>query len=373
MAPVEIKLIAFYLPQFHPIPENDAWWGKGFTEWTNVARARPLFGGHYQPHLPGELGFYDLRVAEVREAQADLAREAGLTGFCYYHYWFQGKRLLHRPIDEVLAARRPDFPFCLCWANENWTRRWDGMETEILLQQTYSAEDDLNHIEALLPFFKDRRYITVEGKPLFLVYKASKHPDIRAALDLWRRKAAQNGLPGLFLCNVEIDLPDHGFGPQHGFDASVEFAPDWVFLPRCNRDSFFWKALGRLGVKCKNSIRHSVYDYADLAGRMMAKPPAPYPLLPCVTPSWDNSARRKRYARIFHGSTPEKYEQWLATVIQRERQRPGGKGLVFINAWNEWAEGNHLEPCQKWGRQYMEATRRALEQACCARQNVGRI
>src|SRR5215475_4957626 len=180
------RLVAFYLPQYHPIPENDEWWGTGFTEWTNVVSAKPVFAGHYQPHLPADLGFYDLRLPEVRQAQADLARNHGIHGFCYYHYWFQGRRLLRRPFDEVLRSGQPDFPFCLCWANENWTRVWDGSDKKLLIEQTYSADDDLAHIRWLAPAFRDPRHIRVEGKPLFLVYRARKLPDPLRTTSLWR-------------------------------------------------------------------------------------------------------------------------------------------------------------------------------------------
>jgi lipopolysaccharide biosynthesis protein len=358
-----IKLIAFYLPQYHPIPENDAWWGRGFTEWRNVVRAKPLFKGHYQPHLPADVGFYDLRVPEVRELQAQIAREYGIHGFCYYHYWFNGKRLLNRPLDDIVASGSPDFPFCLCWANESWSRRWDGLEKEMLMAQTYSDEDDVRHIEALIPYFKSPSYITVEGKPLFLVYKASRHPNISHALDIWREAAKKHGLNGIYLCNVESEPDEHGIGIPKGFDAAVEFAPDWGNLPKSNRNYFVWRAIAKLGLKSKNSIRHYVYDYEALVDKMLDKKIASYPRIPCVTPMWDNSARRKEFAKIFHGSTPEKFERWLTVVINRELQKKNSPGIVFINAWNEWAEGNHLEPCQKWGTEYLEATRRALSQA----------
>src|ERR1035438_6297622 len=193
------RAIAFYLPQYHPIPENDAWWGKGFTEWISVTKARPLFKGHYQPQLPADLGFYDLRVPEARRAQAGLAREYGIHGFCYYHYWFHGKRLLERPFNDVLESGKPAFPFCLCWANENWTRRWDGKEEQVLLKQVYSIEDDIQHIRALLPVFKDSRYIKVNGKPVFLVYRIGNLPAPAETLRRWREEAAKAGLPGLYI------------------------------------------------------------------------------------------------------------------------------------------------------------------------------
>jgi lipopolysaccharide biosynthesis protein len=220
------RLIAFYLPQYHPIPENDAWWGKGFTEWTNVTKAKPLFPGHLQPHLPADLGFYDLRLPEVRQAQADLAREYGINGFCYYHYWFNGKQLLERPFDEVLTSGVPDFPFCLCWANENWTRRWDGEEQEVLAAQKYSLEDDLEHIRALMPAFKDRRYLKIHGKPIFLVYQIQMLPSAEATANIWRDEAVKAGLPGLYLCFVTSISRMAQVDPSTvGFDAVIEFPP----------------------------------------------------------------------------------------------------------------------------------------------------
>ena len=220
------KLIAFYLPQYHPVPENDQWWGEGFTEWRNVMEGKPLFRGHYQPHIPADLGFYDLRVEETRDAQAKLAEEHGIHGFCYYHYWFNGKRILERPFNEVLKSGKPDFPFCLCWANENWTRVWDGGENHILLEQNYNERDDLEHIRALIPAFKDPRYIMIDGKPLFLVYRTESLPDPKKTAEIWRTEARKSGIKELYLARVESFTAN--VNPNEiGFDASVEFAPDW--------------------------------------------------------------------------------------------------------------------------------------------------
>ena len=202
-ASVALRLIAHYLPQFHPIPENDRWWGKGFTEWTNVTKAQPLFEGHYQPHLPGELGFYDLRLGETRIAQAELARAHGIHGFCYYHYWFNGKKVLERPLNEMLRSGKPDFPFCICWANENWTRTWDGQDSHILLKQEYSADDDRRHIRELFRIFDDRRYIRVNAKPLFLVYRTENMPDPSRTAAIWREEARKAGIGEIYLCKVE--------------------------------------------------------------------------------------------------------------------------------------------------------------------------
>jgi lipopolysaccharide biosynthesis protein len=354
------RLIAFYLPQYHPIPENDAWWGRGFTEWTSVVRARPRFRGHEQPHLPADLGFYDLRLPEARAAQAELARQHGIFGFCYYHYWFNGRRLLERPFQEVLDSHEPDFPFALCWANENWTRAWDGTERDLLLRQQYSPEDDHAHLRWLSVAFADKRYIRVDGKPLFLVYRASNLPEPRRTTDIWRAEAARLGVGELFLCHVESSWLDQVQPIARGFDAAVEFAPDWRELgPLLARDrEARWRR--RLNLSSPY-LDNNVYSYQTLAARMLAKPQPDYLRFPCVTPSWDNSARRNTGATILIDSTPENYRQWLSTVLRRIGHKPAEHHVCFINAWNEWAEGNHLEPCQRWGRAYLEATRSVLE------------
>jgi lipopolysaccharide biosynthesis protein len=363
-----IRAIAFHLPQFHPIPENDAWWGKGFTEWANVVRAKPLFPGHDQPHLPSDLGFYDLRLAEARAAQAELAAEYGIYGFCYYRYWFHGRQVLERPVDEVLKTGEPDFPFCLCWANENWTRRWDGRDKEILLEQRYSAADDLAHIRAMIPFFLDRRYIRVLDRPLFAVYRASKLPDPRRTTDLWRREAERVGLRGLFLVRVE-SFSDECSDPRPlGFDQSVEFQPRWAVLANSRILRRKWWQRRKLRTAEPAFYDHLICEYEALMRDGLEEAPPPYPRIPCVCPGWDNSPRRKTSAVIFTNSTPELYEHWLHEIVNRQSARiefSGNSGIppesmVFINAWNEWAEGNHLEPCEKWGRAYLEATRRAL-------------
>ena len=341
------KLIAIYLPQFHPIPENDRWWGKGFTEWTNVAKATPLFNGHHQPHVPAELGFYDLRLPEVRKAQADLAREHGIHGFCYYHYWFNGKLLLERPIQDVLKSGEPDFPFCLCWANENWTRRWDGGDHEVLMEQKYSEQDDRDHIRYLAEYFRDPRYIRVDGKPLFLVYRANRMPDPSKTTRIWREEARRLGIGELYLCRVESFPDEHTDPAASGFDAAVEFQPDWTQVG---------PPVHHLADKdCR------IYRYGDVAQRMMNKAAPPYKRFPCVTPRWDNSPRWKRGATIFVDSTPELYERWLRATLETFKPASPEENFVFLNAWNEWGEGNHLEPDARFGRGYLEATRRALD------------
>lgn len=357
----DLRAIAFYLPQFHPIEENDEWWGKGFTEWRNVTKAKPLFPGHYQPHLPSDLGFYDLRLPEVRAAQAELARQYGIHGFCYYHYWFNSRRILERPFNEVLESGKPDFPFCLCWANENWTRVWDGGEKNVLLGQNYSDEDDRAHIESLLPAFRDPRYIRVDGRPLFLVYRTELLPDPKRTTEIWRTVAREAGIGDLYLVRVESFSRD--INPMsHGFDAAVEFAPDGHDMGEWKFHYGFTGFLSRTGVIPKAFSENRVVRYPVMARGMMSRPLAEFKRFRCVTPMWDNSARRKKNARIVIESTPQQYETWLGRMAEQTCESfVGDERLVFINAWNEWAEGNHLEPDLKWGRAYLEATRRALE------------
>ncbi len=357
----DIRPIAMYLPQFHPIPENNAWWGEGFTEWTNVRKSQPRFPGHYQPHVPGQLGYYDLRDPAARAAQADLARAYGIHGFCYYHYWFNGKRLLETPFNEVLRTGEPDFPFCLCWANENWTRRWDGSEKEILMGQHYSDEDSLAFINDLIPDFRDERYIRVNGKPLFLVYRTGLLPDPKRTAEIWRNAVHQAGLGDIYLVRVEnhLDGGTEVVPAEIGFDAAMEFAPYW----------------GRMGARVKNLAEigledHDldeevdVYDYLRCMRNMIARRKPAYPLFRGVFPSWDNSARRRNKPTIFANSSPSAYAVWLAYMLRYTRENfTGDERLLFINAWNEWGEGCHLEPDVRHGLQYLEQTRLALASA----------
>lgn len=367
-----LRSIAFFLPQYHPTPENDEWWGKGFTEWTNVARAKPLFPNHYQPHLPADLGFYDLRLPEVRQAQADLARAYGIHGFCYYHYWFSGKRILERPVNEILKSGEPDFPFCICWANENWTRTWDGQEKAVLIEQKYSEQDDRAHIRSLADTFRDPRYIRIDGKPLFLVYRTTKLPNPKRTAEIWREEARSMGIGDLFLCRVESFAGDSVLLDPHdiGFDAAVEFQPDGryagnLLYPNKHQNHFLSRVIKKLGFDVKRyGENNNIWSYSQLVDNVIANQThSTYQKFPCVTPQWDNSARRKTGANIFHDSTPELYEKWLRTVVETVQSNSKDEKIVFVNAWNEWGEGNHLEPCQKWGTAYLEATYRALKGA----------
>ncbi|MFO0704597.1 MAG: glycoside hydrolase family 99-like domain-containing protein [Candidatus Andersenbacteria bacterium] len=340
------RLIAFHLPQYHPIPENDAWWGKGFTEWTNVAKQKPRFPGHYQPHVPADLGYYDLRAETVREQQAKLAAAAGIFGFCYYHYWFDGKLLLQKPLEDLQALGTPDYPFCLCWANEPWTRAWDGSQKEILMPQRYSPAGERKHLQYLAPFFKDPRYIRIDGKPLWLIYRAHHMPDPRALTTVWREEARRLGIGELYLCRVESFPNERDEPTALGFDAAVEFQPNWELViptrPRIDRE------------------RDVVFAYEELVHGALAQPKPAYKRFGCVTPGFDNSPRRKKGAHLFTDSTPALYQLWLSlTLLQAQKNKPSEQ-LVFINAWNEWGEGNHLEPDKQFGQAYLEATRMAL-------------
>lgn len=346
----DVRAIAFYLPQFHPIPENDAWWGKGFTEWRNVVRAAPLFDGHHQPQLPADLGFYDLRVPEVRAEQAALARRYGIHGFCYYHYWFDGRRLLETPLDAVLASGEPDFPFCLCWANEHWTRRWDGGSEAVLIAQHYSPDNDLRFIRDLYRYFADRRYIRVDGRPLLLVYRSDLLPDVAATLARWREAARADGIGELYLVRVESFV--RADAAALGFDAGCEFPP-LLFDARLDR--------ARSGLTWRRPHAGPLHDYAAIVAEAQRRPIPSYRLLRGVMPGWDNTARRGEEALVFVGNTPERYRDWLRFAVADTRARlSGDERLVFINAWNEWAEGTHLEPDLRDGHAYLEATREAL-------------
>lgn len=347
-----IRLIAFYLPQYHPIPENDAWWGAGFTEWTNVRKALPNFPGHDQPHVPGELGYYDLRQADVRERQAALARDHGVHGFCYYYYWFDGKRLLHEPLDQVIASGRPDFPFCVCWANENWTRTWDGLDQHVLMAQQHSPADDLAFIGSLFPALRDARYIRIDGRPLLLVYKVNLLPEPAATARRWRDACRAAGIGEIYLACVHANAdPRRNTDPRTiGFDAAVEFPPAGkginVRAPEGARPSF----------------RGLCYDYAATTEHMLSWHGDGHVLLRGVMPSWDNTARRQDSGHVFLGASPQGYGRWLRAVLAwTARLRAGDERIVFVNAWNEWAEGNHLEPDQSHGRGFLEETRAALE------------
>ena len=359
----KIKPIAIYLPQFHPIPENDEWWGKGFTEWTNVTKAQPRFEGHYQPHLPADLGFYDLRLEEARLAQEQMAKSYGIYGFCYYHYWFNGKRLLYEPLDRKLKNPEENLPFMMCWANENWTRTWDGLDKEVLLNQEYSFEDDAIHIQHLISYFKDDRYIKVDGKPIFIIYRPSFFPDIQKTIAIWRSIVKEAGFPDLYIGFAQNGVSQY---EPHSkvFDFAFDFQPNalnstsLVSHPR----TFVEKALRRLNKKLKFKVADLNYyiDYYIFMSRQIENG-FRNNVYPGITPMWDNSARRSENPFILFDSTPEKYKMWLTHIKEKYPWNSVPERFLFINAWNEWAEGNHLEPCKKWGTAYLEVTKEILK------------
>jgi hypothetical protein len=357
-----VKIVAIFLPQFHRIPENDRWWGKGFTEWIQVTKAKPQFKGHYQPHLPTELGFYDILLPEIKEEQSCLARRYGIDGFCYYHYWFNGRQLLEKPVNQIFKSGKPDFPFCFCWANENWTKRWDGSAHEILIRQNYSHEDDLNHIQHLIPFFKDRRYITIEGKPIFFVYRIELLPDPQKTAEIWREEVKKAGLPGIYLGifeNFKTGIDPESFG----FDAAVEFTPNIeCFTEHMFNDSRYDEMFQNGEIEI-GYLQNKVYSYRSVVERIIAKPDPHYKRFRGAFPAWDNSPRRSsiKGSTIVHGSTPEKFEVFVEMMIyDTYRLHKGEERLLFINAWNEWAEGCHLEPDRRFGLGYLEAIKQAL-------------
>lgn len=342
------RLIAFYLPQFHPIPENDVWWGKGFTEWTNVTKAKQLFDGHYQPHLPTDFGFYDLRVRETRRDQIRTAKQYGIDGFCYHYYWFSGTRLLNQPLDDMLADAESDMPFCLCWANENWTRRWDAAEYKILIEQKYRPEDDLDFIKSLVPYFSDPRYIKCDGALLLIVYRPQQLPRPLETTSLWRDFCKKQGLGEIHLC-AALTHGNMDYAAL-GFNSGVEFPPHNLSGVPCVNDQIAFNI----------PFRGRAFLYHDVATAYLFRRYKQKNVFRGVFPSWDNTARTGDRATLILNGTPGNYEYWLSESIRRtEDDFSGKKRFVFINAWNEWAEGCHLEPDRRYQCAFLEATARA--------------
>ncbi|GGE18819.1 glycosyltransferase WbsX family protein [Sphingobacterium cellulitidis] len=358
------KTIAFYLPQFHPIPENDLWWGKGFTEWTNVAKAKPMFPGHYQPHVPADLGFYDLRVPETREAQANLAKDYGISAFCYWHYWFgNGKRILERPFDEVLESGKPDFPFCLAWANESWSGIWHGNPKHTLMEQCYPGiEDYNNHFHYLLPAFKDPRYFKVDGKPLFMVYQPKQIPDLELFVKTFRKLAEENGLAGIHLVATNVDFDWDS--KSNGFDAMTPavHTKDSYLRSRNSFVNFYRRAkTSRLSKYYKKVFKKPtrIYNYSD-AIQDFNEDPGNNLYYPTVIPNWDNSPRSGVNGFILHNSTPKLFKKALENAKRLVSKYDDENKIIFIKSWNEWAEGNHLEPDLKFGHQYLEVVKEVI-------------
>ena len=381
---MKARIIGLYLPQFHPIPENDAVWGKGFTEWTNVAKARPLFRGHHQPRIPADLGFYDLRLPEVREQQAELAREAGLEGFCYYHYWFgNGKMLLERPFQEVLQSGKPDFPFCLCWANHDWTSKtWQkNGGTQMIAKQLYPGDEDYTrHFHYVLPALRDHRYITVDGKPLFAIYDPYNFADVSRFIGLWRKLATQNGLPGIHFVamisststirrqedgTVERVMPDTQSSAavynsilQLGFDAINSYGKnrgEMIHQGKYRRNfiRFFYENLSFMPTL--------KLDYPKVVRHFFAPEDAWENVYPTVLSQWDRSPRAGTYDGVYVNATPENFQQHVENALRLIADKQEEHRLLFLKSWNEWGEGNYVEPDQEYGHGFLDAIRQALQ------------
>ena len=346
------RVIAFYLPQFHPTVENNQWWGKGFTEWTNVATAKPLFRGHHQPVTPADLGFYDLRLPETRVSQANMAFESGIEGFCYWHYWFDGKRMLERPFEEVLKSKSPNFPFCLGWANHSWTGIWKDEPDRFLINQTYPGEkDDLAHFDYLIQAFKDNRYILVDGKPLFVIFKPTEIPNIKNKLDFWRNLSKKFGLRGIYVVGIHMN----------DFDSGKKLGLDGIILSRLgtiNYKSKFLNELTRLWWGMKRRLLESgprVIPYKKAIKLLIPdKFDFDTPVFPCVFPNWDNTPRKGRKGFVLENSTPEMFSEHFTDAINLVKENRDEEKIVFVKSWNEWAEGNYLEPDLKWGTKYLD-------------------
>ena len=348
----DVKLIAFYLPQFHQIPENDKWWGERFTEWTNVKKAIPQFKGHYQPHIPGELGYYNLTNKEVMKRQIELAKQYGIYGFCFHHYWFAGKRLLEKPVNMLIENKDLDIPFCLCWANENWTRRWDGLDNEVLIAQKHSPEDDINFIEDISKYFNDTRYIKIDEKPVLIVYRIELFPNPEDTIVRWRKWMEDHGYKGIYLIGAQ------GFAcknpTKYGLDAAVEFPPNGMYKYNYISSQVSFKNPNFKG----NIVDYSYYVNNKL---YLKEDKEKYNLFKTIIPSWDNTPRRGNKSTIFYNSSPELYKQWLKDIIiYTKTKKNKDEQFVFINAWNEWGEGAYLEPDVKYGYSYLNSTKEAI-------------
>ncbi|MCC2307124.1 glycosyltransferase WbsX family protein [Cellulomonas chengniuliangii] len=348
------RAVAFYLPQYHPVPENDEWWGAGFTEWTNTARARPLFPGHRQPTLPADLGFYDLRLPEARAAQSAMAREHGVEAFVYWHYWFgNGSRILERPFAEVLKTGEPDISFCLAWANQTWSGIWHGARDRVLKEQLYPGlEDERAHFEAVLPAFRDDRYLRVDDRPVFYVFRPEDLPDAAGFVDRWQEMARRAGLPGLYLVAEVADLL--GFGPKFdGVDSAGFDAGAYIRMPvDATRLATLRMRAGRKLLRWPEIYRHAP-EHAGL-------PAFSARLQPSVFPNWDNTPRSGRRGLAITGSSPEVFERHVRQAVASIADRPAQERFLWVKSWNEWAEGNHLEPDLRHGRGWLEALREGV-------------
>ncbi|WP_306353549.1 glycoside hydrolase family 99-like domain-containing protein [Flavobacterium sp. '19STA2R22 D10 B1'] len=359
---INARVIAFYLPQFHPIKENDQWWGKGFTEWTNVGKAKSLFKGHDQPRVPADLGYYDLRVSQTRIDQADMAREHGIEGFCYWHYWFgNGKRLIEQPFNEVVSLGEPDFPFCLAWANDSWEAKlWNSegtSENKILQEQLYLGKEDYTlHFNELLSAFKDKRYIRVNNKPLFMIYKPLEFPDVSDFIKLWQDLAKENGLDGIHFIGQTANVKKIDEILSKGFDAvNVVRLTDYMKSGR----SFKTKVLDKL--KRKLFSLPFVFEYKHVMKKFVGDEEKTVNVIPSIIPNWDHTPRSGLGGQVFINSTPDLFGQHVKDVLNKIKDKPEEERITFIKSWNEWGEGNYMEPDLKYGLGYLKELKRVLE------------
>ncbi len=356
-----IRPIALYLPQFHPIPENDNWWEKGFTEWTNVAKAKPLFKGHWQPRLPADLGFYDLRVPETREVQALLANQHGIYGFCYWHYWFAGKRLLEKPFNEVVRSKRPDFPFCLAWANQTWEGKWHGVSNnKVLIEQTYPGiKDHEDHFYALLDAFKDERYITVNGKRIFFIFQPIDFPNPKAFIDLWQGLAIKEGLKGFHFVGMHMDA-EWPYA-TYGYNAIVQ---KWLNMEKLKNSNFLQSKKNNLfNLFKKKKIEKGeplVISYQEYVEQYPEHPVGAHEY-PVVYADWDSTPRAGHNGWLFEGTSPELFGELCQRAFIETGNKPVDEKFVLVKSWNEWAEGNYLEPDSKYGLKYLNQFKQAIE------------
>lgn len=343
------RIIAIHLPQYYPFPENDEWWGKGFTEWRNVASAKPRFRGHYQPHIPADLGFYDLRLKECRLAQEDLARQYCINGFCYYHYWFNGHLIMEKPVEAKLANTEESLPFMLCWANENWHRNWSMKKDVTLISHHYSKEDDIAHFQYLLPFFKDERYIKIKGKPVFALYKTQLIPNVERFVETFQEEARKHGME-LYICKFESNGNMGKEFMKKGIDASIDFQPQ-------NRGHFDrGKSPIHSLFKLFGKERYYTLGYKGFVDHQIKREAKDYKMFPGVCPCWDNAPRRVgQQFFAFTNVEVSDFKRWFEFTYNNFIPFSEEENLIFINAWNEWAEGCHIEPDMKYGLGFLEA------------------
>lgn len=361
------RVIAMYLPQYHPIPENDKVWGKGFTEWTNVGRCKPLFRGHYQPRVPADLGYYDLRMPEVREAQADLAREAGIEGFMYWHYWFgNGKQVLERPFNEVVQSGKPDYPFCLGWANHSWRcDQWQDATSNLnnspfIFEQKYPGDNDhREHFNSLLNAFKDYRYIKVDGKLLFYIWEPSSIPNIKNFFNLWNKLALENGLGGFHFVGMARGSESHQKETELcGCDA-INYSNDWIAETKVS--GYFKRViLEKISIMFPRISPLKVYKYKKIIKYLITEKDKEESIYPTIVPNWDRTPRSGRRAVIYSGSTPELFKLHVKNALDAVAGKAPEHKIIFLKSWNEWAEGNYMEPDLKFGHGYLDALKEAL-------------